>query len=256
MINTHRYTLHIWVCGVRDGITYICNFVGWYFIYFQAVHDVMLETIFPICGFMDVPIYPTTMSQLSSGETHREMWSGGILAAGSSAEGLAMKPVWGHPMADEDIMAMFGGPLGVCMPQGRHQGQQSIPPLPSTQDMQTESCLEFAPEGCPPAYTRLRVTDTKALMAHPWVTADCVEEFADGEHWLLTTFLNETIQWNWNNDKDDDNDDDGDDDDDDDDDDEKSRTQTTGISGPAGQVNSKRHQGLAYVVDEFRISTY
>ena len=188
---------------------------------FQAVYDVVLEAIFPICAITEVPIYANTMAQLVSGEAHREMWTGGILAAGSSAEQLAMKPGWGHPFADEDIMAMFGGPLGVRIPTGKHQVHEKMSPPTSTEGMDAGSCLEYAPEGCPPAYTRLRVTDIKALMEHPWVTADCVEESPDGNYWLVTTTLNEMIQWHWN---------------DDDDDDETDATHTTGISGPAGQV--------------------
>ena len=55
------------------------------------------------------------------------------------------------------------------------------------------SCLEYAPEGCPLAYTRLRVTNAKPLRLHPLVGADCIEE-EDGHYWINTRRLNERLQ--------------------------------------------------------------
>ena len=57
-----------------------------------------------------------------------------------------------------------------------------------------KSCLEYAPEGCPLAYTRLRGTNIKQL---PPLYAECFEE-EDGRHWLKTSFLNERLQQVYN----------------------------------------------------------
>ena len=55
-----------------------------------------------------------------------------------------------------------------------------------------QSCLLYDPEGCPPAYTRLRVIDRQALVAHPYIDDSCMLE-CDGHHWLLSTALKEAI---------------------------------------------------------------
>ena len=57
-----------------------------------------------------------------------------------------------------------------------------------------KSCLEYSPEGCPLAYTRLRGTNIKEL---PPICAECFEE-EDGHHWLKTSHLNERIQQCYN----------------------------------------------------------
>ena len=91
------------------------------------------------------------MSELQSGELYREDYSG-LLLSGSRAERLAMDDHWGHDGADIDIMWLRGGLLGVYVPGG----QQS----------RGRACLDFRPEGCPAAYTKLLVTDLPALMEH------------------------------------------------------------------------------------------
>ena len=54
--------------------------------------------------------------------------------------------------------------------------------------------LEYAPEGCPLAYTRLRGTNIEEL---PDIYAELFEE-EDGLHWLKTSRLNEQIQQCYN----------------------------------------------------------
>ena len=57
-----------------------------------------------------------------------------------------------------------------------------------------KSCLEYAPEGCPLAYTRIRGINIKEL---PPIYAEVFEE-EDGHHWLKTNRLNEQIQQCYN----------------------------------------------------------
>ena len=70
--------------------------------------------------------------------------------AGSQAEGLAVEKGWGHPDADKDNMVLYGGPLGVHLPH----------------DLQPPECaaLRYRPEGCPPAYCKIEVTDVPAII--------------------------------------------------------------------------------------------
>ena len=172
----------------------------------------------------------TSLSALRSGEAHHKAWCTALMG-GSTAEGLTLEPQWGHPSADGDWMYLYGAMLGVTIPGQQvpesHQGEANITsslstsllPLPGNH----HSCLEYAPENCPPAYTRLRVTDIHALLTSPNVESDCVEE-EDGHQWLNTRRLNEQIQLVFN----------------------KGLTDharcSTGISGPAGQVKSPRKQ--------------
>ena len=92
---------------------------------------------------------------------------------------------------------------------------------PSSSGCHGDSCLEYEPEGCPPAYTWLRVTDRQALLTHPHVDASCMVE-CDGHYWLLSTALNEAIQRDINQTTTD------------------PANRSTSISGPAGQA----HGGL------------
>ena len=56
-----------------------------------------------------------------------------------------------------------------------------------------DSCLEYAPDGCPPAYVRLRVTHPWGIKQHPFLDTSCMEAF-DGHQWLNTVRLNEMLQ--------------------------------------------------------------
>ena len=222
-----------------------------------------------------------TFSVLGSGEAHLNFPSG-VLLAGSMAEGLTMQLVWGHPAPDADLMVLFGGMLGVTIPDheahGSHHGRESTPPAPATSmmyfldvitaffsysdaqmdtfdnvkhivsvisstDISTllpllpmldwiddtyikavtpldegsikalksldetsikaltfllsatnKSCLEYAPEGCPLAYTRLRGINIEEL---PHIYSECFGK-DDGHHWLKTSHLNEQIQQCYN----------------------------------------------------------
>ena len=94
------------------------------------------------------------LSKLRKGEAFDEDGGMGLggkrLIAGSSAEGLAMEKKWGHPDADADNMWLCGGLLGVHVPHG------SQPP--------GRAVLKYRPEGCPPAYCKIEVTDAQILM--------------------------------------------------------------------------------------------
>ena len=60
--------------------------------------------------------------------------------------------------------------------------------------LKNESCLEYAPEGCPLAYTRIRGINIGEL---PYIYAEFFEE-EDGQHWLKTSHLNQQIQQCYN----------------------------------------------------------
>ena len=180
----------------------------------------MLEATFPTCSIFQLPDERVCQNKsrlldLTSGEANREGTGKGRkwqLIAGSRAEGLALVDRWGHERADVDYMYLHGCELGVCVPP-EHLTTPSI----SSDGHQSNNCLQYDPKDCPPTYTRLRVTDTQAIMAHHCVNIDCVLE-GDGQHWLLPTRLNEAIQRDLN----------------------QTRTnpdhQSTSINGPAGQA--------------------
>ena len=121
------------------------------------------------------------MSGLHSGDVYREE-RGRWLIAGSQAEGLALEHEWGHPPADTDSMRLIGGRLGVYIPGG--------------QTTREAACLEYHPEGCPPAYCKVEVIDLTALRrALSNYTGSWWEEHikvrrctasAGGHHWLHT----------------------------------------------------------------------
>ena len=92
------------------------------------------------------------MSQLQSGKEYRDEGYRGDLLSGSRPERLAMDDHWGHDGADWDYMDLEGGRLGVYVPGG-HQSRG-------------RACLDFRPEGCPAAYTKLLVTNLSALMEY------------------------------------------------------------------------------------------
>ena len=129
-----------------------------------------------------------------------------ILYSGSRAEGLALEDGWGHPEADLDIMYILGDELSVSQPyshdlgsdQSKGNGSSSLPSTPLLQmgpyhPKNGNSCLEYDPRDCPPAYTRLRVTEPSALKKHPLVREQGMEEFG-GHHWLLPMVLNGIFQ--------------------------------------------------------------
>ena len=196
----------------------------------QALWEVILETVFPACAMFLIPdvcvhVNAFTLSVLGSCEAHCRHRVG-VLNAGSTAEGLTMHADWGHPCPDYDTMLLFGGRLGVTIPgqqaPSSDRRQASMPSslyeallsLPETKRLLSpvqetmlilnaemepklsclpffQSALEYAPEGCPLAYTRLRVTDIHALRYA--CQDECVDE-EYGQQWLNTRVLNDRIQ--------------------------------------------------------------
>ena len=187
----------------------------------------MLEAVVPTAAIFQQADHRVRLNQsaLSSGQVHREsgvieVW---ILTAGSTAEGLCAEHQWGHEWPDIDGMFLYGAQLGVCVThehtvtRQRHSSYTSSSSSSSSSGCHGDSCLEYEPEGCPPAYTRLRVTDHQALLAHPDVDASCMVK-CDGHYWLLSTALNEALQRDLNQAVTDPAD------------------RSTSISGPAGQA--------------------
>ena len=197
------------------------------FVPLQAMCDLMVEVVFPTCAIFlltdeRVRKNKVALSALASGEIYQNKASDAVpLIAGSRAEGLTMHGQWGHPWPDYDAMALIGNRLGVKIPHcqlgTKYQPIENMLHSSLSQGCHSNSCLEYIPEGCPPGYTRLRVRDVQALMdCDP--TGDlpnCVEE-RDGHNWLNTARLNQVAMWDFNE--------------------KNPTTQTTGISGPAGQV--------------------
>ena len=170
-------------------------------LWFQVLYDVMLEVVFPSAAIYQldsiVGINQSLLSALTSGLAHhkagvRGRWG---LIAGSRAEGLALVGHWGHECPDLDNMFLYGAQLGVCVTQEHLATRQhhSSNTSSSSSGCHGDSCLEFDPVGCPPAYTRLRVTDRQALLSHDCVDDSCMEE-CDGHYWLLPVPLNQAIQ--------------------------------------------------------------
>ena len=171
-------------------------------LWFQVLYDVMLEVVFPSAAIVQltdsiVHNNQSVLSALTSGLAHheagvREEWG---LLAGSTAEGLALVGQWGHEWSDFDGMYLYGAQLGVCVTQEHLATRQHHSPNTSSSSSSGchgDSCLEYDPVGCPPAYTRLRVTDRQALLSHDCVDESCMEE-CDGHYWLLSVPLNEAI---------------------------------------------------------------
>ena len=188
----------------------------------------MLEVVVPTAAIFQLPdrsvrLNQSILSILLSGQTHREDgvrgWWG--LITGSTVEGLCVERQWGHERPDLDGMYLYGAQLGVCVTHEhlatRQQYSSHTSSSSSSSGCHGDSCLEYEPDGCPPAYTRLRVTDRQALLTHHDVDASCMVE-CDGHYWLLSTALNEAIQRDYN----------------------QARTnpdqRSTSISGPAGQA--------------------
>ena len=76
---------------------------------------------------------------------------------------------WGHDGADWDVMYLRGGRIGVNIPGG----QQS----------REKACLDFRPEGCPAAYSKLLITDLRGLEYTR--IGRCVHR-SGGKRWLNT----------------------------------------------------------------------
>ena len=115
------------------------------------------------------------MSKLESGVAYRGDW-GRYLISGSRAEGLTLEDHWGYDPSDTDVMWLRGGPLGVYVTGG--------------QQARGESCMDFRPEGCSPAYCKLQISDLHGLKkstvyGERWFDESCVEE-SDGVTWLNT----------------------------------------------------------------------
>ena len=198
-------------------------------LWFQVLYDVMLEVVFPSAAIFQlwdstVRHNQSILSDLTSGRAHHEagvsrVW---VLIAGSRVEGLTLEEHWGHERPDIDDMFLYGAQLGVCVTQEHLATRQHHPVSRSSRLLRSllslpsrlrslrqhhspntssssssgchgDSCLEYDPVGCPPAYTRLRVTDRQALLSHRCVDESCMEE-CDGHYWLLSAPLNQAIQ--------------------------------------------------------------
>ena len=150
------------------------------------MQDLIVEVAFPCCAICRLTDWrrthnAATMFHLHSGQIYNEEWMR-ALTAGSRAEGLALERNWGHPPADVDMMGLHGETLGVYIP-GSHTPRGA-------------ASLEYHPEGCPPAYCKLEVTDIAALKEKLYQHTDsCWERHirarrctprAGGRQWLDT----------------------------------------------------------------------
>ena len=193
-------------------IQYHCAYVCIYIVknnsfQLQALCDLVVEAVFPTCALLllkdsDVCDNEAALSALASGEAYQKIGGYWQILAGSRAEGLTMELRWGHPWSDGDLMILLGRQLGVNIPKNqlprKCQSPQSSSPTSTLQGCNCHGCLEYAPKGCPLAYTKLRVTDTQVLMEwHPHIDlSDCVEERGCicTNRWLKTAQLNEALQ--------------------------------------------------------------
>ena len=121
-----------------------------------------------------------------AGERHGWV-GGGILYSGSRAEGLAVERGWGHTVADEDVMKVFGCFLGVHVPEGPQ------PPGRAT--------LIYRPDGCPTAYCKLEVTHPDTLIGLKIGTKQlgirCIHR-SEGVDWLHANNLLRVIEGDFN----------------------------------------------------------
>ena len=182
-----------------------CHIVINSFILFpiQALCDLMVETVFPICaiyllGDITESMNTASISALLSGKAYRgehppkdlntNSW---LFQAGSTAEGLTLQTNWGHPWPDIDLMVLLGNYLGVNMPGYQHRRYRSIPSSSSAfilVSYHDNGCFEYAPDCSPPAFTKLRVRNIWELkQREPHIDwFKYVEE--RGEHIWLNTF--------------------------------------------------------------------
>ena len=159
----------------------------------------MMEATFPTNAIFLLPDCRVRQNEsqlyrLVTGQAHSNAactsWL--LLIAGSSAEGLTLDDRWGHECSDVDYMILYGSALGVCvtqehLPTNQHHSDNTSQSASS--DYYGQSCLVYDPEGCPPAYTRLRVINPQGLMTHPYIDDGCMRE-CDGQQWLMPVPLN------------------------------------------------------------------
>ena len=149
----------------------------------MCLQDIAVEAAFPQSAVIrmldiEVEVNEDTMSGLEEGRWYRGEGGAWFLTAGSRAEQLALEDSWGHPSADEDLMYINGGPMGVYVAGGQEPRGH-------------KSCLEFRPQGCPAAYCKLEVTDIDGLMesrvydGEEWCDESCVVT-SDSSLWLHT----------------------------------------------------------------------
>ena len=135
----------------------------------MCFQDIVLEVVYPRCGIYRVSFNTWLQSRKRCrGGFSRE--SGSRLLSGSRPEGLAMGDHWGHDGANTDYMVLHGNRRGVHLPGG----QQS----------RGSACLDFHPEGCPAAYTKLLITDLRGLKEYTQKDR-CVHR-SGGKKWLNT----------------------------------------------------------------------
>ena len=139
----------------------------------SLLQDLAVEVVVPQSAIYrlpdaDVRLNRRTLQQLESGRAY-DGWGVCYLTAGSQGEGLNMEDDWGHPPTDTDFMCLYGGRLGVHVPDGHRERRHS--------------CLTFRPEGCPVAYTKLEISDPDNLKKDEWFKENCVEDWG-GRMWL------------------------------------------------------------------------
>ena len=144
------------------------------------LQDIALETAIPrsaICRISEEKLRDSdeAMLHLENGEAYNQSgpW---YLISGSRAEGLTLEDDWGYAMADVDNMIFNGGPLGVYVAGG--------------QQAQGKSGLVFRPEGCPPAYCKLEISDLNRVKKSKlgdlkWFDDSCVDN-SGSVLWLHT----------------------------------------------------------------------
>ena len=113
------------------------------------------------------------MKMLSQDRFHKSYI--GLFHAGSTAEGLAVEGSWGHEPTDQDEMLLFG--------------QQLCVHISECSGLPNEGLLVYRPEGCPPGYCKLQVTDVQTLeetlVCNQQLGASCIQSLGD-RHWLHT----------------------------------------------------------------------
>ena len=148
----------------------------------MCLQDIAVEAAFPqsaVTRMRDIWVEwnEDAMSRLEEGRAYRGEYDLWELTAGSRAEQLALGDSWGHPSADEDVMYINGGPMGVYVAGG--------------QEPRGRSCLQFRPQGCPAAYCKLEVTDIDGLRESEvawggeWCDESCVVT-SNSSLWLHT----------------------------------------------------------------------